>query len=710
MHATMSRSSPRNNFHIHDLPDVILSNIFKLVADTRTRNAMSLVCLKWVALERATRTSITLRGNIRHLFLLPTCFRAVTNLDLSFISPWGHPLLESSPNAVLLAQLFGRAFPSIVSLTIYVRTPTTLHLLAPQWPNLRHIKLVRWHQRSSSPLGSDFFPLLQHCSLLSSLDLSQFYCWTEDLPPALEAHPQVAASLCHLNILTHSSVEGFKSHELLAITAACPNLRRLLATCLFDHRFNGFVGHETLLALASNCPGLSLLHLADSASTYRDRTDSDDEGYTPEDARISHATLGALFAALPLLEELVLDVCHNVRSTGLSLELLASKCPRLKSLKLRHFHGIYNEINSQPGGIALCRGLESLSVYNSADLTDSGLIAISLGCPRLAKFEVYGCQEITEMGMRILASNLQKTLIDVRISSCKNFDALCSLKALQPIEDLIQRLHIDGAREGLQQSDEESGCSNQPVGFKKFRTEEQNFMGEESFLKKRLKCHSVGDSCYSQSSGGDGDPISSKAWGKLKYLSLRFAVGELMTPLALVGLEDCPVLEEIQIKIEGDCRNQPRPHMAAFGLSSLMCFPRLSKMQLDCGGATGYALTAPSGHADLSVWERFVLNGIGSLKLVELDYRPPQDTDVNHRSLSLPAAGLLAECKILRKLFIHGTANEHLMMFLLKILTLRDVQLREDYYPAPENDSSTDMRVDSCNRFEDALNSRWIPD
>lgn len=60
------------------------------------------------------------------------------------------------------------------------------------------------------------------------------------------------------------------------------------------------------------------------------------------------------------------------------------------------------------------------------------------------------------------------------------------------------------------------------------------------------------------------------------------------------------------------------------------------------------------------------------------------------REHSLPAAGLIAECMSLRKLFIHGTANEHLM-FLLRIPNLRDVQLREDYYPAPENHMSTEV-------------------
>ena len=81
---------------------------------------------------------------------------------------------------------------------------------------------------------------------------------------------------------------------------------------------------------------------------------------------------------------------------------------------------------------------------------------------------------------------------------------------------------------------------------------------------------------------------------------------------------------------------------------------------------------------------------------------------MNQRSLSLPGAGLLQECLTLRKLFIHGTAHEHFMNFLLRIPNLRDVQLREDYYPAPENDMSTEMRVGSCSRFEDQLNSRNI--
>jgi hypothetical protein len=135
-------------------------------------------------------------------------------------------------------------------------------------------------------------------------------------------------------------------------------------------------------------------------------------------------------------------------------------------------------------------------------------------------------------------------------------------------------------------------------------------------------------------------------------------------------------------------------------------------MKLDLSEAVGYALTAPAGQMDLSLWERFYLQGIDSLiTLYELDYWPPQDKEVNQRSLTLPAVGLLQRCTGLRKLFVHGTTHEHFLSFFSMMPNLRDMQLREDYYPAPENDMMiTEMRAESWLRFEMQLNSRRIED
>lgn len=564
---------------------------------------------------------------------------------------------------------------------------------------------MRWHQRPLSPVGSDFFCLFEHCRLLNSLDLSCFYFWTEDLPPALETYPGIGRNLVKLNLLNFSLSEGFKSDEIIGITLACPNLRDLRIGCMFDPRYFGFVGDDALLEIPVNCKDLRVLHLADISSS---TGNFDEDGFGTEDAGFSMKGLVGFFSELRLIEELVLDVCKNVRGSWVALEALASKCPNLRSLKLGHFHGICKAIESHLDGISLCQGLVSLSIKNSADLTDFGLIAIGRGCSKLARFEINGCMKVTMRGLGTMVCLLKKTLVDVSISGCKYLDASASLQAVEQIRHRIRRLHIDCIWDGEKPEDEDED----ELSVQGFNLNEME--DEETRMKKRCRVSlDAGRSWYTMNGNVNGDTSNgylTKRWDHLQFLSLWIGVGELLTPLADTGLGDCPNLSEIHVKVEGDCRERPKPSQGTFGISSLARYPRLSKMKLDCGDTIGYALTAPSGHMDLSLWERFFLNGIRSLRLNELDYWPPQDREVNQRGLSLPAAGLLAQCDTLRKLFIHGTAHEHFMMFLIRIPNLRDVQLRGDYYPAPENDMSTEMRVDSCCRFENKLNGRVIPD
>lgn len=729
----------RGATHIHDLPEPILNQVLALVADVRSRNAMALVCHKWRSLERLTRTSLSLRGHIRDPNHLPTCFPSVSHLDLSLLSPWGHHFLppptqlggyphpDPQPNnynhhhlladdqQLLVAQRLGQVFPKVTSLTVYIRDPSALQALAPQWPELRHAKLVRWHQRPHHPPGADLAPLLAACPSLASLDLSHFYCWTEDLPPALQAHPSAASSLVRLDLLSAASIEGFRASELAAIAAACPNLRHLLAPCVFNPRDFEFVGDASLQALAAACPRLSLLHLVDPStlSPARPTTDPADDGLTRDDAAITAAGLERLFAMLPELEDLALDLCHNVRDAGPALEALGRKCPRIKNLKLGHIHSVCKAAWLHLDGVSLCGGLESLSIRNCPDLTDAGLATVGRGCRRLSKLEIHGCSKVTETGVNKLAGMLRSTLVDVRISDCRQLDAAQSLRALEPIRHRVERLHIDcvWVRPKLKWSPENTEKAKPAAPSKSDYLDE--FEEQEiSDGSRSKKCrHSEEDRANDGDRSGSSSGFWCWIWERLRYLSVWVPAGEVLSPLPYAGLDCCPELEEICIKVEGDCRTCPKPAQRVFGLSSLSRYPRLAKMKLDCGEAIGYSLTAPTGHMDLSLWERFYLHGLGDLNLYELDYWPPQDKEVNQRRLSLPP-GLIQECLTLRKLFIHGTTHEHFMSFFLTMRNLRDVQLREDYYPAPENDMSTEMRVDSCNRFEHALNLniRSIPD
>lgn len=99
------------------------------------------------------------------------------------------------------------------------------------WQSLSHVKLVRWHPRPPEGFGAEFVPLLKHCKCLTSVDLSSFYHWTEDLPPVLKAYPDKSAILTCLNLLTTSFSEGYRPQEIIEIIAARPNLNKW-AVCL----------------------------------------------------------------------------------------------------------------------------------------------------------------------------------------------------------------------------------------------------------------------------------------------------------------------------------------------------------------------------------------------------------------------------------------------------------------------------------------------
>jgi hypothetical protein len=178
---------------------------------------------------------------------------------------------------------------------------------------------VRWHQRPPGlDAGADLEPLLGDCPALRALDLSEFYCWTEDIEPALAAHPAAAAALTELDLSLAGATDGFHATELGSIAGFCPNLRKLVAPCVFNPRYVDFVSDDALLTIATSCPKLVILRLREpfepAATGQR------------EDAAITVAGLVSFFAALPELEDFTLDLRHNVRETAPAMEALARRC------------------------------------------------------------------------------------------------------------------------------------------------------------------------------------------------------------------------------------------------------------------------------------------------------------------------------------------------------------------------------------------------
>ncbi|KAI4965004.1 hypothetical protein ZWY2020_057687 [Hordeum vulgare] len=597
-----------------DLPEPLLLHIMGYLADPRSRHSASMACRRTLAAERATRAAMALRGDPRtpDFLLLPPafCFPALRRLDLSLASPWGHPLLSSASrvagapasassnhlpltpeeaaerNAFVAARL-AAYFPAVARLAVYCRDPSTLASLAPCWrATLRAVRLVRWHQRPLDlPAGADLEPLLASCPNLAELDLSDFYCWTEDVLPALAAHP----------------------------AAACPALRRLVAPCVFNPRYVDHVGDAALLALASSCPLLTVLRLSEPfepASTSQ-----------REQAGITAMGLVEFFAALPGLEDLMLDLQHNVLEAAPAMELLARRCPRIKVLTLGCFQGLCKAAWLYLDGVAVCGGLESLCIKNCEDLTDASLGAIGRGCGRLAKFAIQGCDLVTAVGIRTLAKALRPTLKEVSVLHCRFLHTAACLAALNPIRDRIEIL-----RSTVTGRSSTTGCDHED--------DEPDEMAYQSAPKKCRFSYMEMDNYES--------------WEMLRSLSLWCPAGQLLSPLISAGLDSCPVLEKISIKVEGDLRT--------------------------CHGHF-------TAHGSFTVG-RFYLSGIESLlSLYELDYWHAPRQGCESRSLSLPAVALF-NTPLDSGSSSSMAPHEHFMSFFQKMPNLRGVQLREDYYPA----------------------------
>ncbi|KAL3700301.1 hypothetical protein R1sor_018323 [Riccia sorocarpa] len=719
---------------IGDLPHAVLTTIFTLVSSPRVRNNMALACRDWYYLERQTRCALKLRGNVCNLISLPCPFRNVTQLDLSCCSPWGYSVFQStSTGGEMVGQLLRDAFPNVKDISIYVRDAVDIQMVAWLWPEVESLRLVRWHQRAMEPrsgveIGSEVESILK-CQKLNKLDLSKFYCWTEDIPPAFEAGIATASNLVYLDLLKLSS-EGFKTTDISIITSACQNLEQLFLLCEFDPRLFDAVGDSALATLAVNCPRLRVLHLVDRNEWGLLRSDLNDD-YAEEDSIVTRQGLITMFKSLPSLQELALNLGQNIRESGPALDQLFTHCTKLTSLQLSHFHGLW--CGPLLDGIAGGMRLIELTVKNSVDFSDSSLSAVGRGCRSLRK----------------------------------QLPALETLRALEPVRNKIKRLHLDcvwdeelvasqarlstapghssvpskfGDDERLRYEMERRGFTSDFWGFGR-KSNSSSSSSSSSNYNKSKKLGGLDDGisigatpertgCGASTSRNWQDVGASsgrgrsrswqqpgeeapdeKMWDKLQYLSLWVDVGVVITPLPSMGLGRCPALTEMTIKVEGDCKSFKKPGISEqWGLASLSRYPCFKKLNLDLSEVVSFSMSAPEGKVDLQVWERYFLGGLDHLELCNIDYRPPSDKDLNHRGLSLPAAGVLSQCVGLRKLIVHGTAHEHFLSMLQGCQSLRDFQLRSDYYPAPEYETSTELRIEATRRFEAALADKGWPD
>lgn len=120
---------------------------------------------------------------------------------------------------------------------------------------------------------------------------------------------------------------------------------------MFDLRYFGFVGDDVFLEILVNCKDFRVFYFVDILFLIGN---FDEDGFGIEDVGFLMKGLVGFFFELCLIEELVLDVCKNVRGSWVVLEVLVLKCFNLRFFKLGYFYGICKVIEFYLDGIFFC--------------------------------------------------------------------------------------------------------------------------------------------------------------------------------------------------------------------------------------------------------------------------------------------------------------------------------------------------------------------
>ncbi|KAJ1392907.1 Leucine-rich repeat, cysteine-containing subtype [Sesbania bispinosa] len=379
-------------------PDEVIEHVFDYVVSHRDRNALSLVCKSWYRIERCTRQKVFI-GNCYSISpeRLIQRFPALKSLTLKgkphfadfslvphgwggFVYPWIEALAKSR---VGLEEL---------RLKRMVVSDESLELLSRSFMNFKSLVLVSCEGFSTDGLAA----VAANCRFLRELDLQENEV-DDHKGQWLSCFPDSCTSLVSLNFACLKGDVSLGALERLV--ARSPNLKSL--------RLNRSVPLDALQRIMMRAPQLVDLGIGSFVH------DPDSETYTK-------------------LKNTILK-CKSITTGihGSELIKLIRHCGKLQRL------WIMDCIGDKGLGVvaSTCKDLQELRVFpsvpygNPAAVTEKGLVAISMGCPKLHSL-LYFCHQMTNAALITVAKN------------CPNFIRfrLCILDATKPDPDTMQPL------------------------------------------------------------------------------------------------------------------------------------------------------------------------------------------------------------------------------------------------------------------------------
>ncbi|XP_052480065.1 protein TRANSPORT INHIBITOR RESPONSE 1 isoform X2 [Gossypium raimondii] len=394
----------------YSFPDEVLKHVFSFIQSDKDRNAVSLVCKSWYEIERWCRRKVFI-GNCYAVSprMVIRRFPEVRSIELKgkphfadfnlVPDGWGGYVLQ------WIAEMAG-AYPWLgeIRLKRMVVTDESLELIAKSFKNFKVLVLFSCEGFSTDGLAA----IAASCKNLRELDLRESE--VDDLSGHwLAQFPETCTSLVSLNISCLGSDEvSFSALERLV--DRCPNLRSL--------QLNRAVTLDKIANILRRAPQLVDFGTGNYAAELQPDVFSNLAGAFSSCKELK--SLSGFWDVVPAYLPALYSICPRLTSLNLSyatiqspdLIKLVSHCPRLQRLLFLIQVLDYVEDSGLEELASSCKDLQELRVFPSdpfgvepnVSLTEQGLVAVSLGCPKLQSV-LYFCRRMSNAALVTIAQN-----------------------------------------------------------------------------------------------------------------------------------------------------------------------------------------------------------------------------------------------------------------------------------------------------------------
>ncbi|XVE73253.1 hypothetical protein DITRI_Ditri11bG0102300 [Diplodiscus trichospermus] len=390
----------------YSFPDEVLEHVFSFIQSDKDRNGVSMVCKSWYEIERWCRRKIFV-GNCYAVSpaMVIRRFPEVRSIELKgkphfadfnlVPDGWGGYVLP------WIEEMAG-AYPWLeeIRLKRMVVTDESLELIAKSFKNFKVLVLFSCEGFSTDGLAA----IAASCKNLKELDLRDSE--VDDLSGHWLSHfPETYTSLVSLNISCLGS-DDISFSALERLVGRCPNLRSL--------QLNRAVPLDKIANILCRAPQLVEFGTGTYSAELRPDVFSNLAGAFSSCKELR--SLSGFWDMVPAYLPAIYPVCSSLISLNLSdatlrspdIIKLISRCPSLQRLLVLD----YIEDSGLEALASSCKDLQELRVFPSdpfsaepnVSLTEQGLVAVSMGCPKL-QLVLYFCRQMTNAALVTIAQN-----------------------------------------------------------------------------------------------------------------------------------------------------------------------------------------------------------------------------------------------------------------------------------------------------------------